>query len=310
MSAPRRPIVGRAWLTLTVLPSLVNCQAADGDATAVIVRDDGALRARASACLGLNGTQSVTLFWPPAIEGGADDGTTLRACVAGAESCAEVQSCVGYEAGPCEADRCEAGVALRCRRLATGQTVIEHEHCDPSSENAACSVVDDVKEGRIAFCHAGACASDHCDGDVLVRCRSGLSMRTDCAAAGRFCRELSGAAFCALPEPCVVDHCDGEVATLCHGGYVEHRERCDALVPGSSCVDVSGGVECRTAVNEPRCDAWGEFASWCEGTSAWTCLGGAAFELDCAALSGGACHSELIGNAGSESRAGCTASDL
>jgi hypothetical protein len=310
MKRRRYRLGARAWPGAIAILVGVGCRAADIP-SAVTIRDDGALRARASACLGLNGAQSVTLFWPPALAGGIDDGTAIRACVAEAADCPEISACVGYETEPCSADRCDSGVAIDCRTLDNGKVVAEAHACNAAnSGNASCSVVDDVKEGTIAFCHADTCTDEHCEGETLVRCRSGLAIREDCAPAGRVCRELSETAFCALPEPCSADYCEGEIANLCHGGHVELRQRCSDLVPGSHCSASSGFVECRAAVEDPRCEEWGEFASWCDGASAWTCVGGSVFELNCGALAGGACHSEVIGVDGTEHRARCTSNEV
>jgi hypothetical protein len=292
------PAASRICAPLLALAVMAGCDAPEPAAAAPLV-DVGALRAKVSACLGLDAAAAFSVFWPAPLGGvaGAHD------CVAAARDCTDVLACAGYTGPGCSAanDRCEGGTAFACVTLASGLTVGQTSVCagDPLG-NDVCSIADDAKYGLGAFCHGDSCAAEHCEGSVVVRCRGGFDVREDCAAEGaKTCAELDGQAFCAYPESCDADRCTGDVIELCNGGRITLRERCDDLVPGTTCTDRMGLVECLP--NAPSADCANEtgFQSWCESGVAATCIAGVRAEADCAALPSGACKAELDDNGSS-----------
>jgi len=285
---PRRPAV-RAWLVAFAV--ICGCDAAGPPAPALA--DDGALRAKVSACLGIDTPDAFTFFWPQYLGGAAG----ARACVAAARDCADVVACAGYLRAGCTAedDRCDAGKAIACVALTSGLTVEAAITCDGDQlGNTLCSIEDDAKYGRGAFCHGGGCAREHCEADgVLVRCRGGLEVRTDCGAEGKTCAEADGQAYCAYDEPCTADRCAGDTIEICGGGRVTVRERCGELVPGSTCTNRNGLVECLAETPSPGCADETDFQSWCDAGVAVTCLAGVRAEADCGALPDGRCESTV-----------------
>ena len=233
--------------------------------------------------------------------GGAPD---ARNCVAAAAGCADVLACAGYTRAGCTAadDRCDAGKAIACLALTKDLTVVAETSCegDPAG-NTVCSIEDDLKHGRGAFCHDGACAGERCEGSTIVRCRGGLEVRSDCAREGKGCAVAYGEAFCAYEQTCAADRCAGDIIELCTSGRVVVRERCGDLVPGSDCTDRMGRVECLADVASDGCADKTEFQSWCEGTTAVTCFAGVRAEMDCGALADGRC-AEMMREALPEAR--------
>lgn len=293
---------GRRARVAALAASLALCACQTGGAPAPVLADDGALRAKVSVCLNLDPVAAFTFFWPASMGGAAD----ARDCVAAATGCADVLACAGYARSGCTAadDRCDGGKATACLGLASGLTVVAESACEGDPDgNPTCSIEDDPKHGRGAFCHGGACAGERCEGSTIVRCRGGLEVRSDCAPEGKGCAIPNGEAFCAYPETCAVDRCAGDVMQLCDSGRVIVRERCADLVPGSACTDRMGRVECLADVPSGGCADKTEFESWCEGTTAVTCFAGVRTEMDCGALAGGGC-AETMREALSEAR--CT----
>ena len=279
---------GRRALVVGLAASLVlpACQTADAPAQALA--DDGALRAKVSVCLGIDAAAAFTFFWPEYM-GGAPD---ARNCVAAAGGCADVLACAGYTRAGCAAadDRCDGGKAIACVALTRDLSVVAERSCEGDPDgNATCSIEDDLKHGRGAFCHGGACAGERCEGSTIVSCRGGLEVRYDCAREGKGCAVAYDEAFCAYEQACTVDRCAGDVIELCTSGRVVVRERCGDLVPGSACADRMGRVECFADAPTEGCADKTEFQSWCEGTTAVTCFAGVRAEMDCGALSDGRC---------------------
>jgi hypothetical protein len=286
---------GAAAAALIAFVGLSACDApVPAPAPAPALEDVGALRAKVSACTGIDAPAAFTFFWPARL-GGV---TGARDCVTAAQDCAAVLACAGYANAGCSAanDRCDDGAAFACVTLASGLTVEQTTACagDPVG-NGVCSIEDDAKNGRGAFCHGAACAAEHCDESVIVRCRGGFEVRSDCAVDGMTCAVAGEQAFCAYDDACAADRCAGDVLELCNGGRVTLREPCAALVPGSTCVDRGGVVECLANTPSPGCADETEFASWCEGDLAVTCLAGVRAEADCGALPGGRCQSRTDG---------------
>ena len=210
-AAPRpRHAAVRAWLM--AFAAVCGCDAAGPAAPALV--DDGALRAKVSACLGIDTPDAFTFFWPQYLGGvpGA------RACVAAAGTCTDVIACAGYLRAGCTAadDRCDAGKAVACLVLTSGLTVEAATTCDGDPRgNTLCSIEDDAKYGRGAFCHGGSCAREHCEaGGILVRCRGGLEVSSDCGAEGKACAEADGQAYCAYDDTCTADRCRRVVTTI------------------------------------------------------------------------------------------------
>jgi hypothetical protein len=299
-SSRGRAAAGAALLAVAAVSA---CEVAGPAAPALT--DVGALRAKVSACLGVEAAAAFSFFWPEYLGGAAD----ARPCVAAARDCAGVLACAGYQGAGCspDDDRCEGGVAFACLTLSSGLQVERRSDCAADAiGNGVCSVADDPKYGRGAFCHAGSCAAEHCDGDVVVRCRGGFEVRTDCAGEGQGCTESDGQASCAFAETCAADRCEGDVIEICSAGRITLRERCSELVPGTTCADWMGLVECTAASPSAGCASEMQFASWCDGPLAVTCIGGVRAELDCGALPEGACQARLEGG---RSRAACTAAE-
>ena len=192
--------------------------------------------------------------------------------------------------------------------LASGLQVERKRDCAADAAgNDVCSIEDDLQNGRGAFCHGGAsCAAEHCDGNVVVRCRGGFEVRSDCGAEAKDCIESNGQASCAFAETCEADRCDGDVIEICEVGRVALRERCGELVPGTTCSDRMGLVECAAGTPSVGCADQSDFASWCDGALAFTCFVGVRAEVDCGALPGGACQARLENGL---SRASCTAAE-
>ena len=287
----RAASASRTCASLLALAVMAGCESSAPDAAAPLV-DVGALRAKVSACLGLDAAAAFTVFWPAPLGG-----------VTGARDCADVLACAGYADPGCSAanDRCEGGTAFACVTLASGLTVGQASVCagDPLG-NDVCSIADDTKYGLGAFCHGASCAAEHCEGSVVVRCRGGFDVREDCAEeGGKTCAELDGQPFCAYPESCDADRCTGGVIELCNGGHITLRERCDDLVPGTTCTDRMGRVECLANAPSPDCSSETGFQSWCESGLAVTCLAGVRAEVDCAALPSGACQAHVDDNGSS-----------
>ena len=84
-----------ARAALLALAAAAACDAAGPPAPALA--DVGALRAKVSACLGVDAPAAFTFFWPEHLDGAAGAG----ACVAGARDCAEVLACAGYSSPGC-----------------------------------------------------------------------------------------------------------------------------------------------------------------------------------------------------------------
>ena len=303
-------VVSRAGLggavtavALAALAALPACGARAAGAPAL--EDEGALRAKVSACTGIDAPSAFTFFWPERL-GGV---TGARTCVAAAHDCPDVLACAGYSNAGCSAtdDRCSGGSAFACVTLTSGLTVEQATACTGDAlGNLVCSIEDDAKYGRGAFCHGASCTAEHCDGSVIIRCRGGFEVRSDCADDGMTCTTAGGQAFCEFEGACVADSCTGDIIELCNGDHFTLRERCDDLVPGTTCVDRDGLVECLAAVPSPGCADEKDFASWCEGDLAVTCLAGVRAEADCGALAGGRCQSRAEAD---ERRAICVASE-
>jgi hypothetical protein len=297
---PAASNVSRTCASLLALAVMAGCDSSQPGPAAPLV-DVGALRAKVSACLGVDAAAAFTVFWPEPLGGVAG----ARDCVAAARDCADVLACAGYADPGCSAadDRCDGGTAFACVTLASGLAVKQATVCagDPLG-NDVCSIADDAKYGVGAFCHGASCNAEHCDGSVIVRCRGGFDVRADCAAeGGKTCAELDGQAFCAYAESCVADRCTGGVIELCNGGRITLRERCDDLVPGTTCTDRMGRIECLANTPSADCSNGTDFQSWCESGLAVTCLAGVRAELDCAALPSGACQAHLDDNGSSAS---------
>jgi hypothetical protein len=284
--------VSRRCAALLALAVMAGCDSSEPDAAAPLV-DVGALRAKVSACLGVDAAAAFTVFWPEPLGGVAG----ARDCVAAARDCVDVLACAGYADPGCSAanDRCDGGTAFACVTLASGLAVAQATACAADRlGNDVCSIADDVKYGVGAFCHGASCTAEHCEGSVIVRCRGGFDVRADCAAEdGKTCAELDGQAFCAYAESCDADRCTGGVIELCNGGRITLRERCDDLIPGTTCTDRMGRVECLATTPSADCASGTDFQSWCESGVAVTCLGGVRAEADCAALPAGACQAHL-----------------
>ena len=290
MRAACRSAVGLSCVWLLAAAATGAC---DGPhATAPALLDVGALRAKVSACTGADAAAAFTFFWPRHLSGVAD----AVDCVAAARDCSEVLACAGYSSAGCSAadDRCEGGSAFACVTLASGLNVALQRDCagDPLG-NTACSVADDAKYGIGAFCHGPGCVADHCDGNAVVRCRGGFEVRTDCGVQGQACAEHDGQVFCAFGDTCQADRCAGQVIELCNNGRITLRERCDELVPGTTCMDRTGLVECMAEVPSTDCAMQTDFASWCDSGLAVTCLGGVRAEADCASLPDGVCQTHI-----------------
>ena len=99
-----------------------------------------------------------------------------------------------------------------------------------------------------------------CDGSVVVRCRGGFEVRSDCRAEGKTCIEADGQAFCALDASCEADCCVGDTIEICGSGRITLRERCDEVIPGTTCTDQMGRVECSAPVPSPGCLGESDFA--------------------------------------------------
>jgi hypothetical protein len=294
--APRAPRVPRgpvAPALFFLVAAVAAAGACDGsEAAAPALPDVGALRAKVSACGGVDAAAAFTFFWPRHLSGVAD----AVDCVAAARDCSEVLACAGYSGAGCSAtdDRCEGGSAFACVTLAGGLNVAQQSDCagDPLG-NTSCSVAEDAKYGVGAFCHGPGCVADHCDGDAVVRCRGGFEVRTACGVEGQTCAEHGGQVFCAFTETCAADRCTGDVIELCNGGRITLRERCGELVPGTTCTDRMGLVECMADVPSTGCSMQTDFASWCDSGLAVTCFGGVRAEVDCASLPEGACQARI-----------------
>ena len=145
---------GRRALVAGLAASLALAACETSGAPAPALADDGALRAKVSVCLNIDAAAAFTFFWPEHM-GGAPD---ARNCVAAAAGCADVLACAGYTRAGCTAadDRCDAGKAIACLALTKDLTVVAETSCegDPAG-NTVCSIEDDLKHGRGAFCHSG-----------------------------------------------------------------------------------------------------------------------------------------------------------
>lgn len=263
--------------------------AGPGPVPALIVEDEGGVRARVSACLGYSLSAAVAFSGPEVTAGMTEQ---VVACVAGSGDCAGVRLCLGLAGPSCSGDgRCEDGVAVHCPTLPNGWRSEIREDCaaDPVG-NTGCAVIDDNGKGVFAVCQAGSCRGNRCEGNTLISCRGSVEVRNDCASRGRVCVVDAGQAFCALPEACARDHCQGTTALLCRGGHAELRQDCAALVPGGRCRDRSGAVDCVAATWDPTCPTDEPYLSRCAGAAGEVCHAGARLEVDCAAFQGGRCE--------------------
>ena len=297
----RRSLSQIAWSSLMVLSAACSMDVESGQAP---LEDESGARAKVSACLGLHAAAAVTMFWPEQLSGVAD-GQALESCLRDAASCSEVLSCAGYEAPPCSQEQhCDGAVAVRCQMFASGLSVEIRETCTDALGNSVCSVAEDSKNGLSAFCHGPACTKDHCDGDILVRCRANLGVREDCRRFNQTCIETGTEALCAYSERCTVDFCREDALVLCGLGYVQFDYSCPALVPNTRCEDRPDGVECRAETPAPECIDNVEFESWCNGSYAVTCMAGIRFEIDCGVLPRGECE-DYVGDIGERQLARC-----
>jgi hypothetical protein len=307
--APRRSHARTGPRLLAVL--LSSTLSADGcgsdsgrSADPADVVDGSSLRAMVSACLGIDAAASATFFFDARYgSGGADN--AIRQCVARATDCRAVLACGGISDDPCDGEQhCDGTVAVSCVNVSPGLSRRQVRDCAADTNgNQTCSTLGDEKEGLWATCHAAECTTSRCDGDAYVECWDGVELRRDCREIAETCITIPETIFCGYRDTCTRDQCrDGEM-WLCLSGRVQLKASCASLVPGSTCLDRNGAVECAAPHPHPDCEKATDFASWCEGGVAIACLSGIRVQAACDALPGGRC--EPIDSAADLSKARC-----
>lgn len=235
------------------------------------------------------------------------DASPAESCTFGAESCGDIDACIGRRYEP----------AAECEDI-TGWT------CDESGERAinctqagAYSVNCDLFDGSCAP-HAStaaptafACAPEaaptcpddaepgeyFCDGTVRFTCIDGEPRGVDCAAIDSECIEFAeGEAYCSdRTEECTTigsTSCNGDVIEACDtDGY---RVAFDCSAEGLECAEDSE-TELLSCL-APGCDTATDCTEACldDARTLRFCAGGVAFSLDCTRFGYDGCVEDQI----------------
>jgi hypothetical protein len=252
------------------------------------ISDALALRARVSACLGVDAGAAVSFFGPELVSGVSD--TAIR-CLEPAADCDAVLACLGLERNSCTGtDACRDSTSLHCARLSNGVLAVVSQDCaDDPDGNQRCSVLDDGKSNA-SICNAGPCRGERCDGDVRIQCWAGAETREDCGSFGRICVSGPTGVFCARPGSCDHDQCIGNTAVSCRDGHVDVHQDCGELVEDGVCRVIGNSAECVAKTWHPSCPPNEPFVSFCDGRRALACYLGALYEARCDAFLHGDCE--------------------
>src|SRR5688572_6010646 len=131
-------------LLLAVLALACSAETSSEAAPAELVLDTNSLRARVSACLGVDVLSAVSLFGPDVVDGLPEE---IIACLEATDDCDDVLECFGWLRDSCAGvDQCESSAALECAKLANDVQVLVWEDCAEDAEgNHTCRVIDDGK---------------------------------------------------------------------------------------------------------------------------------------------------------------------
>lgn len=221
---------------------------------------------------------------------------TTLACALDAPStatCDDIKSCSGQTSSlPGTAPRCDS------------QTLIAHGATSDRVVSLACSAFGEkCYTTRVGgTCATGECKSGEtyrCDGDTVVACTQGLSVRTPCGR-GMTCGERAdtGMVDCVGKGPACQggERCDGDVAVRCEGG---HEARLDCAAWGLGCDSTGSRATC--VIKHKDCDPTTD-AARCKGKSLEICVAGSWWDASCGSLRHGTSCKPGIGYDG---EAGC-----
>lgn len=207
-------------------------------------------------------------------------------------SCDDIKSCTGATSSVGSAPRCDS------------QTLIAHSATGDKTVSVACSAFDEkCYTTRVGgACASGECKSGEtyrCDGDTVVACTQGLSVRTPCGR-GMTCGERAdtGIVDCIGKGPACQggDRCDGNVLVKCEGG---HEARLDCAAWGLGCK--ASGATAICAMTHKDCTPATD-AARCKGTNLEICVAGSWWDVSCGSLQPGTSCQPGIGYGG---EAGC-----
>lgn len=234
------------------------------------------------------------------------------ACALGAQSCAEMDACLGtgFYSDPCP-ELAAVEICVGTKIVACG---LPRYYRDCAKSGAACSQYSANDDGNLdsADCSvAPTCTTPSdvyvCNGSKRVRCQHGIAFGEDCAAQGMACVAGPEGAVCALrPAACSQPggSCDASGAgTYCGADGRALQLDCPRL--GFTCREAperTSGVACE----EPSCsheDAAQCFEE-CDGPLAHLCLGGQRFSVDCRAYGLQSCILESNLEGGDHARCG------
>lgn len=245
------------------------------------------------------------------IAGALPTSGALPDCLLGAQTCAEVGSCMGRGI---DTDTC---LVARGEQLCAGNKVVSCDRepngfVDCAKRGAVCVAYrneDDTAD--LAGCgFAQACSgtdeSYRCDGTKRVRCDLDHLLGEDCATRGLTCVEGPTGAVCRSPSGCEPQ--SGQCDPSGSGRYCDSEGA--AMKLDCSRLDFScqaapgrpGQVECAAPGCSPA-DAAQCFEE-CDGPMAHLCLGGQRFSVDCRAYGLKGCFIETRGDSGDRARCG------
>jgi len=238
----------------------------------------------------------------------------LPACAIGAQSCAELNACLGTGFYPdaCSADpgttHCVGTKVVTCDSF-------PRYFRDCAKSGATCAAYSSEDDGKLdaADCAVVASCADtsdsyHCNGTKRVLCQHGIGFGEDCAARGLACVDAPSGAVCMQAQAPCTQPGMGRCETSGDGSYCDfegraHTFECARL--GFVCREAPGtvyGIECAS----PTCSATAAAQCFeeCDGALAHLCLGGQRFSLDCRAYGLPACILETRASSGDRARCG------
>ena len=236
-------------------------------------------------------------------------------CVIGAQTCAEMDACVGsgFYADACEPNQfgatCVGTKVVHCVGLGprffvdckkTGALCAQYsQHDDETLDGADCAVTPSCTTPSDIY---------KCSGSKRVLCQHGIGFGEDCAARGLACVSTPDGAICA-PKPA---SCTAPGASSC--GAQDKGSFCqpDGQVLAIDCGRL--GFTCEEAPDRPQgiacinpacpaADAAQCFEE-CDGPLAHLCLGGQRFSIDCQKYGFRGCILETRPDDGDRARCG------
>jgi len=267
------------------------------------------MRKKESYCTGTDTLKSAFELWfysgPHVLEWYSE----YVQCVIDADDCQAVLACGDKSSSElCDQDpefaSCEDGaVALNCRTMENGDTLLKTEDCQEEAAYGGTSCF--VNNNGSAVCGIGICTEEQdeafawCDGDKLMSCWGYVLRTRDCATKGLTCRSWSdskgGTTWCGTGEECPQgSHCEGDTLVECLRTDEEvFRIDCAAMDHEFTCVQGQEGAVCGLPLGQQECE-W-EDEAFCEGDTIRICLFGKLAAIDCSTWMNGTCEEEPEG---------------